>query len=85
VAQTWAAWPGPCAWRPSHCSGDWPTKASPNQALKAELRRDTAIWRFNTSSVSLAELAAGLGFNDSPAFEQAFKNWTGSPPGAYRR
>lgn len=55
------------------------------QALKDELRRDTAIWRLNTSSVSLAELAAELGFNDGSAFQRAFKNWTGSPPGAYRR
>lgn len=55
------------------------------QSLKDELRRDTAIVRLNTSAVSLAELAQELGFHDSGAFQRAFKGWTGSAPGAYRK
>lgn len=55
------------------------------QALKDELRRDIAIVRLNTSSVPLAQLAQELGFTDSPAFQRAFKKWTGSSPGAYRQ
>lgn len=55
------------------------------QALKDALRRDMAISRLNTSSVPLAELAMELGFSDSTAFQRAFKLWTGSPPGAYRK
>lgn len=55
------------------------------QALKDELRRDLAINRLNTSAVPLVALAAELGFSDSAAFQRAFKCWTGSPPGAYRR
>lgn len=55
------------------------------QALKDELRRDLAIARLNTSEVPLAVLAGELGFSDSAAFQRAFKVWTGSPPGSYRR
>lgn len=55
------------------------------QALKDSLRRDHAIVRLNTSKVSLNALAAELGFADVASFQRAFKGWTGSAPGAYRR
>lgn len=55
------------------------------QKLKDQLRRDVAIYRLRSSEVSLARLALELGFADAAAFQRAFKGWTGSPPGAYRR
>jgi len=55
------------------------------QTLKDELRRDIAISRLITTNVSLGALATELGFSDSAAFQRAFKCWTGSPPGEYRR
>ncbi len=55
------------------------------QAVKDQLRLDTAIVRLNTGAVPLTTLALELGFADSPAFQRAFKQWTGSPPGTYRR
>lgn len=55
------------------------------QALKDELRRDLAIQRLNTSTVPLATVAFELGFADAAAFQRAFKCWTGSAPGIYRR
>ncbi len=55
------------------------------QALKDKLRRDMAITFLNTTTMSLTELADKLGFSESAAFQRAFKSWTGSAPGSYRR
>ena len=55
------------------------------QALKDELRRDMAIVLLNTGTTPLTRLASQLGFADSAAFQRAFKSWTGSAPGIYRR
>lgn len=56
------------------------------QSLKDQVRRDLAIARLNQDGDSQFEaLAAELGFADISAFYKAFKKWTGSTPGQYRR
>lgn len=55
------------------------------QAVKDEVRRDLAVQQLTSSSVSLAILAGQLGFEDLASFNRAFRNWTGSTPGTYRR
>lgn len=61
------------------------TEGTTFKALKDQLRREIAIQRLHADRVSLKSLAAELGFADSFAFQRAFKSWTGSPPGAYRK
>ena len=55
------------------------------QALKDELRRDIAIQRLTETDETLAKIAGDIGFDDPSAFHRAFRHWTGSTPGTYRR
>jgi AraC-like DNA-binding protein len=55
------------------------------QAIKDGLRRDAAIARLTRSNDPVAAIGASLGFDDSTAFNRAFKSWTGSTPSAYRK
>lgn len=52
--------------------------------LKDELRRDIAIELFSSSSLTVAEVAARTGFQETSAFHRAFRKWTGASPGIYR-
>lgn len=61
------------------------TEGTTFRELRDQLRRDIAIFRLNTSEVTLTKLATDLGFADAAAFQRAFKSWTGYPPGQYRR
>lgn len=54
-------------------------------AIKEELMRDTAIVSLTHSQEPVEELAARLGFSEASAFRRAFRRWTGSPPGTYRK
>lgn len=54
------------------------------QNIKDGLRRDLAILELTVSNKSLDEIAHGLGFKSVSVFHRAFKNSTGSTPGAYR-
>ncbi|MFL9996362.1 AraC family transcriptional regulator ligand-binding domain-containing protein [Paraburkholderia sediminicola] len=55
------------------------------QTLKNELRRDIAIQRLTGTEDAIAAIAGDIGFDDPTAFHRAFRHWTGSTPGAYRR
>ena len=50
-----------------------------------DLRRDLAISLLSHSDNSIMDIAAELGFAESSAFHRAFKKWTGTRPGEYRR
>lgn len=54
------------------------------QSVKDELRRDAAIHHLCHSRLSIAEIAARLGFQEPSAFHRAFKKWSGAQPGVYR-
>ncbi|MCW2271519.1 HTH-type transcriptional regulator VirS [compost metagenome] len=55
------------------------------QGLKDSLRRDMAINFLGQSDLTVCEVAAQAGFQETSAFHRAFKKWTGVSPGAYRR
>lgn len=55
------------------------------QLLKDELRRDIAIQRLTDSRDTIAAIGGDIGFDDPSAFHRAFRHWTGSTPGTYRR
>ncbi|HIA2371140.1 TPA: AraC family transcriptional regulator ligand-binding domain-containing protein, partial [Burkholderia contaminans] len=55
------------------------------QVLKDELRRDIAIQRLTDTPDTIAAIGADIGFDDPSAFHRAFRHWTGSTPGTYRR
>lgn len=50
-----------------------------------DVRRTSAERYLRDTDMTLAEMAAALGFADHASFNRAFKRWTGSSPGAYRR
>jgi AraC-like DNA-binding protein len=49
-----------------------------------EVRREKAERWVEQGTMSLGEIAFGLGFSEPSAFHRAFKRWTGRTPGGYR-
>lgn len=50
-----------------------------------EVRSQQAQHYLRDTGMPLSELAVALGFADHASFNRAFKRWTGSSPGAFRR
>jgi len=55
------------------------------QGIKDDLRRDLAITYLSTTPKSIRDIALDLGFLEASAFHRAFRKWTHTSPGAYRR
>lgn len=53
--------------------------------LTEDVRRDAAIASLVAGKESIADLSERLGFSEQSTFARAFRQWTGSTPGAYRR
>jgi AraC-like DNA-binding protein len=52
--------------------------------LLDDVRREKAQQWVEQGTMSLGEIAFGLGFSEPSAFHRAFKRWTGRTPGRYR-
>ena len=55
------------------------------RALVDELRRQLALGYIQDASLNLVDIAFLLGFSEQSAFQRAFKRWTATTPGEYRR
>lgn len=55
------------------------------QGIREALRRDRACALLARGDRSIAGIADDLGYSEPSAFQRAFKQWTGLPPGDYRR
>lgn len=53
--------------------------------LVDEMRRDMATDLLRDASMAISEVAFLLGFSDPSAFHRAFRRWTGTTPGEFRR
>lgn len=55
------------------------------QSIKDSLRRDIAVQALRRTQTPIKQIAVDVGFSDQAAFQRAFAQWTGLPPGAFRR
>lgn len=52
--------------------------------IVARLQLDESVRLLQTTTLSVADIAEKVGFDDLPNFYRAFRRWTGTTPGAYR-
>jgi len=55
------------------------------KGLLDKVRKELALTYIAQPFIDLAELAYLLGFSDQTAFQRAFKKWTGTTPGKFRK
>ena len=55
------------------------------QDIVDDMRRELAVSYIRDTELALGEITFLLGFSSPEAFQRAFKRWTGSAPGSYRR
>jgi photoactive yellow protein len=55
------------------------------QALKDEVRQASAIDQLRRTSRSVGQIAQAVGFRNEKSFSRAFRAWTGTTPGEFRR
>ena len=55
------------------------------QDIIDDIRRELAVSYIRDTELALGEITFLLGFSSPEAFQRAFKRWTGSAPGSYRR
>ncbi|WP_167837632.1 AraC family transcriptional regulator [Nocardia altamirensis] len=53
--------------------------------IREDILRDAAVASLVRGDETVEALSARLGFSEPSAFRRAFRRWTGSPPGSYRR
>jgi AraC-like DNA-binding protein len=52
--------------------------------LLADVRRSETLKRLKERDVTIAAIAADLGYSDQATFARAFRRWTGIPPSRFR-
>lgn len=60
-------------------------EASSFRAIKDAVRRDFALSKLEKTRLSVAQIAADLGYAEPSAFFRAFQGWTGQAPTKYRK
>jgi AraC-like DNA-binding protein len=55
------------------------------RALRASCLQETARYYLQRTDLAVGEIANRLGFSDPGAFRRAFREWTGTAPGDWRR